>query len=81
MLLVVILGIVATRVHAQEVFVNEIHYVNDGTDADGAFEITRPARTNLTGWALVRYTRQGRWRLMMYATKLGFEIRTAFTSR
>ncbi len=37
------------------VFINEIHYDNDGTDADEAIEIAGPAGTDLTGWSVVLY--------------------------
>ena len=37
------------------VFINEIHYDNDGGDADEAIEIAGPAGTNLTGWSVVLY--------------------------
>ena len=37
------------------VFVNEIHYDNDSTDAGERIEIVGPAGTDLTGWTLVRY--------------------------
>jgi hypothetical protein len=40
---------------AQEVFINEIHYDNSGTDTGEAIEIAGPAGTDLTGWAIVRY--------------------------
>ena len=41
------------------VFVNEIHYDNDGTDAGEAIEIAGPAGTDLTGWSLVLYNGSG----------------------
>ncbi len=37
------------------IFINEIHYDNDGTDADEAVEIAGPAGTDLTGWTIVLY--------------------------
>ncbi|MGX9962382.1 endonuclease/exonuclease/phosphatase family protein [Roseomonas sp. F4] len=37
------------------VFINEIHYDNDGADADERIEVVGPAGTDLTGWTLVRY--------------------------
>src|SRR5665648_170881 len=37
------------------VFINEIHYDNDGTDAGEAIEVAGPAGTDLTGWSLVLY--------------------------
>ena len=36
-------------------FINEIHYDNDGTDVGEAIEIAGPAGTDLTGWSLVLY--------------------------
>ncbi len=37
------------------IFINEIHYDNDGTDTGEGIEIAGPAGTNLTGWSLVLY--------------------------
>ncbi|QBR91447.1 ExeM/NucH family extracellular endonuclease [Nocardioides euryhalodurans] len=37
------------------VFVNEIHYDNDGTDAGEFIEIANPAGADLTGWSVVLY--------------------------
>ncbi len=37
------------------IFINEIHYDNDGTDIGEGIEIAGPAGTNLTGWSLVLY--------------------------
>jgi len=37
------------------VFINEIHYDNDGTDTGEAVEIAGPAGTDLTNWSLVLY--------------------------
>jgi hypothetical protein len=42
-------------VNAQEVFINEIHYDNTGTDTEEAIEIAGPAGTDLTGWSIVLY--------------------------
>ncbi|NLP57441.1 fibronectin type III domain-containing protein [Lutibacter sp. B1] len=44
---------------AQTVFINEIHYDNDGTDSGEAIEIVGPAGTDLTGWNLVLYNGNG----------------------
>ncbi|MEM8489007.1 MAG: lamin tail domain-containing protein, partial [Bacteroidota bacterium] len=42
--------------HAQTtVFINEIHYDNDGTDEGEAVEIAGPAGTDLSGWSIVLY--------------------------
>jgi hypothetical protein len=38
-----------------EVFINEFHYDNLGTDVGEAIEIAGPAGTDLTGWSLVLY--------------------------
>jgi len=38
-----------------QVFVNEIHYDNTGTDTGEAIEVAGPAGTDLSGWSLVRY--------------------------
>ncbi|WP_057937998.1 DUF5689 domain-containing protein [Algoriphagus resistens] len=40
---------------AQEVFINEIHYDNSGTDIGEAIEIAGPAGTDLSEWSLVLY--------------------------
>ena len=37
------------------VFINEIHYDNDGTDEGEAIEIAGPAGTDLSGWEIVLY--------------------------
>lgn len=37
------------------VFINELHYDNDGTDTGEAIEIAGPAETDLTGWSAVLY--------------------------
>ncbi len=37
------------------VFINEIHYDNDGTDVGEAIEIAGPAGTDITGWSVVLY--------------------------
>ena len=44
---------------AQEVFINEIHYDNDGGDSGEAIEIAGPAGTDLAGWSLVLYNGNG----------------------
>ncbi|WP_297338167.1 DUF5689 domain-containing protein [Algoriphagus sp.] len=48
-------GLLAVAANAQEVFINEIHYDNSGTDAGEAIEIAGPAGTDLTGWSIVLY--------------------------
>ena len=42
-----------------EVFINEIHYDNTGTDTGEAVEIAGPAGTELSGWSLVLYNGNG----------------------
>ena len=37
------------------VFINEIHYDNDGTDVGEFIEIAGPAGTSLSGWKIVLY--------------------------
>ncbi len=41
------------------VFINELHYDNDGADAGEAIEIVGPAGTDLTGWSIVVYNGAG----------------------
>ena len=41
------------------VFVNEIHYDNDGTDAGEFVEIANPTGADLTGWSVVLYNGNG----------------------
>ncbi|MDY7078053.1 MAG: hypothetical protein SXV54_14145 [Chloroflexota bacterium] len=57
------LGFASPRVSAQgpttDVFVNEIHYDNDGADQDEAIEVAGPAGTDVTGWSLVLYNGNG----------------------
>jgi hypothetical protein len=45
----------AFTVSPADVFINEIHYDNSGTDAGEAIEIAGPAGANLAGWSLVLY--------------------------
>ena len=40
---------------AQSVFVNEIHYDNDGADSGEGVEIAGPAGTDLSTWSLILY--------------------------
>ncbi len=44
---------------ATNVFINEFHYDNDGTDTGEAIEIAGLAGTNLTGWDLALYNGNG----------------------
>ncbi|MFC3414692.1 DUF5689 domain-containing protein [Algoriphagus hitonicola] len=48
-------GLLGISVNAQEVFINEIHYDNSGTDTGEEIEIAGPAGTDLTGWSIVLY--------------------------
>lgn len=48
------LGLLSPQATAQ-VFINEIHYDNTGTDTGEAVEIAGAAGTDLTGWSLVLY--------------------------
>lgn len=54
-----VLGIAAVSMAGiaggQQVFINELHYDNIGTDAGEFVEIAGPAGTDLTGWSIVRY--------------------------
>jgi hypothetical protein len=45
----------AFTVSPADVFINEIHYDNNGIDANEAIEIAGPAGTDLSGWSLVLY--------------------------
>lgn len=47
--------LVAGSAHANHVFINEIHYENQNTDAGEAVEISGPAGADLTGWSVVLY--------------------------
>ncbi len=42
-----------------QVFINEIHYDNDGGDSGEAIEIAGAAGTDVTGWSIVRYNGNG----------------------
>ena len=42
-----------------QVFVNELHYDNAGTDAGEAIEVAGPAGTDLAGWSVVLYNGSG----------------------
>ncbi|MBN1920232.1 MAG: ExeM/NucH family extracellular endonuclease [Anaerolineae bacterium] len=49
----------STAATTTAVFVNEIHYDNDGTDASEGVEVAGPAGTDLTGWQLIPYNGNG----------------------
>ena len=44
---------------AAQVFINEIHYDNAGTDAGEAIEVAGVAGTDLTGWSIALYNGNG----------------------
>ena len=50
-----------------QVFINEIHYDNTGTDAGEAIEVAGPAGTDLTGWTIALYNGSAS-QLSVYAT-------------
>ena len=52
---VIAFAILAPQVDAQSLFVNELHYDNDGTDTGEAIEIAGPAGTDLSGCSVVLY--------------------------
>jgi hypothetical protein len=43
------------RAAVTQVFINEIHYDNAGTDEGEFLEVAFPTGTDLSGWSLVRY--------------------------
>jgi len=49
----------AIGLNAQAVFINEIHYDNDGGDLDEGAEVAGPAGTDLTDYQLVPYNGNG----------------------
>ena len=49
----------ATMLSAQNVFINELHYDNDGGDSGEGVEVAGPAGTDLTGWTIVPYNGTG----------------------
>jgi len=44
---------------AAQVFINEIHYDNDGGDTGESIEIAGLAGTDLSGWSIIRYNGNG----------------------
>ena len=50
-----VVAALAPAVQAQSVFVNEIHYDNDGGDVGEFVEVAGPAGTDLTGWSVALY--------------------------
>jgi hypothetical protein len=53
------LAVAFASVASAQVFINEIHYDNDGADANEAVEIAGLAGTDLAGWSLVYYNGSG----------------------
>ncbi|MEZ4875034.1 MAG: HYR domain-containing protein, partial [Flavobacteriaceae bacterium] len=47
--------ITAVVAQAQTIFINELHYDNNGADVNEGVEVAGPAGTDLTGWSLVPY--------------------------
>ncbi len=56
---VISLCLVLSQPALAQVFINEIHYDNIGTDSGEAIEVAGPAGTDLTGWSLVLYNGNG----------------------
>ena len=54
-----ILSFAIAQSAAAQVFINEIHYDNAGTDTGEAIEIAGAAGTDLTGWTIVLYNGSG----------------------
>lgn len=50
-----LMAFAAMPVSAGTVFINELHYDNNGADMDEGVEIAGPAGTSLAGWSLVLY--------------------------
>ncbi len=53
---------------AQQVFINEFHYDNAGTDTGEFIEVAGPAGTDLTGWQIVRYNGSNPAAAVQYTT-------------
>jgi endonuclease I len=58
-LLAALLSVAASPVLATPVFIDELHYDNNGPDTGEAIEIAGPALTNLDGWSIVLYNGTG----------------------
>lgn len=52
-------GLVAFASAQADVFINEFHYDNSGTDTNEKIEVIAPAGTNLSGWKVVLYNGNG----------------------
>jgi predicted extracellular nuclease len=68
------LPVVANAAHAvagptSPIFVNEIHYDDDGTDAGEFVEVVVPAGTDVTGWSLVLYNANPATAATTYSTR------------
>jgi hypothetical protein len=50
-----LMALAAMPVSANTVFINELHYDNNGADVDEGVEIAGPTGTSLAGWSLVLY--------------------------
>src|SRR5580765_6132693 len=68
----IVSGAAAPRVRAVQapgdIFISELHYDNAGTDLGEFVEITAPAGTDLSGWALVRYNGAAPAAAIVYTT-------------
>ncbi len=58
----------AVSAGAQNVFINEVHYDNAGTDAGEFVEIAGPAGTDVSGWKIVRYNGSSPAAAVFYTT-------------
>jgi len=54
-ILVAGLALLAMSSASADVFINEFHYDNNGTDSNEKVEVIAPAGTNLSGWKVVLY--------------------------
>ncbi len=52
-------GLVVFASAQADVFINEFHYDNSGTDSNEKVEVIAPAGTSLTGWKVVLYNGNG----------------------
>jgi endonuclease I len=53
------LALLGTRLASADVFINEFHYDNAGTDSNEKIEVIAPAGTNLAGWSILLYNGSG----------------------
>jgi endonuclease I len=53
------LAVLATSTVHAAVFINEVHYDNNGTDSNEKVEVVAPAGTSLSGWTVVLYNGSG----------------------